>query len=141
MPLTISLKSASADLTDSTVFKAVTALAVKAATTQRAQPMPAGPSLDITFMLPGKFDKPAFSGMRMGGYDAVGATLFFEKAVPEHIVHAQKSHEYLALVLHDVVTNAIDFFAEHQLPFNAGYWQHFIQQIVGTADTQSLIRH
>lgn len=31
-------------------------------------PTPDGPALDINFMLPGKMEKPDFTGMLMGGY-------------------------------------------------------------------------
>lgn len=134
MTLTISLKTASAELADSAITKAITLLATKIAKSNRTATMPTGPALDVTFMLPGKLEKPAFSGMRMGGYKSEVGTLFFEIAVPEHILHSAQSHTYAAVALQDVVANANDFFADHELHFNALQWQQLINQVLDTTN-------
>lgn len=140
MTLTISMKTASADLADSAITKAIIGLASKVAKAKTAAPLsnqaampPRGPALDVTFMLPGKLEKPAFSGMRMGGYESEAETLFFEIAVPEHILHSSQSHIYAATALQDVVANANDFFCDNRLHFNVLHWQKFVNQILASA--------
>ncbi len=138
MTLSISMKTASADLTDSAITKAITMLATKIAKSSHALAMPKKPSLDVTFMLPGKLEKPAFTGMRMGGYEAQADTLFFEIAVPEHILHSAQSHVYAATALQDVIANANDFFAadvflkDRELHFNVLSWQQFVNKILAS---------
>ena len=138
MTLTISMKTASADLVDSAITKAITLLATKIAKFNRSAAMPGKPSLDVTFMLPGKLEKPAFTGMRMGGYQPEAETLFFEIAVPEHILHSSQSHLYAATALQDVVANANDFFAanvffkDSELHFNMLSWQQFVNKILAS---------
>ncbi len=132
MTLSISLKTASAELGDSAITKAITQLASRVALSHRHGSLPSEPALDVTFMLPGKLEKPAFSGMRMGGYEPMAKTLFFEIAVPEHILFSAQSHQYAAAALQDVVANAGDFFAEHELQFNALQWQQCVNRILDT---------
>jgi hypothetical protein len=137
MTLSISVKTASADLKDSAITRAITALASKISAhtigirTPESPALPDGPAIDVTFMLPGKLEKPQFSGMRMGGYEPRGDTLFFEVAVPEHILHSTQSPQYTAVVLQDVIANASDFFQDHQLHFNTLRWQQFINAVLG----------
>lgn len=132
MTLSISMKTASADLTDSAITKAITMLATKIAKSNQGTALPKKPALDVTFMLPGKLEKPAFTGMRMGGYEAGADTLFFEIAVPEHILHSSQSHLYAATALQDVVANANDFFTDNELHFNVLSWQQFVNQILAS---------
>lgn len=133
MTLTISMKTASADLVDSAITKAITLLATKIAKSNPGAAVPVKPSLDVTFMLPGKLEKPAFTGMRMGGYESGADTLFFEIAVPVHILHSAQSHLYAATALQDVVANANDFFADNQIHFNVLSWQQFANTILASA--------
>ncbi|MFT3931154.1 MAG: hypothetical protein QM709_12750 [Spongiibacteraceae bacterium] len=140
MALSISMKSASQELADSAITKAITMLAATVAKAKNPintdnkliSGLPNGPALDVTFMLPGKLEKPAFSGMRMGGYEAKAKTLYFEIAVPEHILHSAQSHVYAATALQDVVANANDFFCDNELHFNVLRWQQFVNDILAT---------
>lgn len=130
MSLTVSLKTASAELTDSAITRAITALATKIAIARMTKGnLPNSPALDVTFMLPGKLEKPTFTGMRMGGYESNADTLFFEIAVPEHILHSTQSVQYTAVVLQDVIANASDFFQDNALHFNTLQWQAFINDV------------
>jgi len=129
MGVYISVTTAATELTDSPINAAITRLAAAAATTNRRHPMPAGPSLDVTFMLPGKLEKPDFSGMRMGGYTPEGNTLFFETAVPEHILKSSHAGRYVATVMADVLNHADTFCAEHAMAFDTPHWRRVMVQI------------
>jgi len=126
MSLFISSATASSGLNESPINEAISQLAVSVALARQQGNMPEGPSLDVTFMLPGQFEKPDFSGMRMGGYSDESDTLFFERAVPEHIVHSGQAREYVAAVMQDVVSNASAFFQESDIAFDAQQWQQLI---------------
>lgn len=126
MPLTISVATASGELKESAIARAITALAVQLATTRQAGLHPPLPSLDVTFLLPGRDEKPSFTGMRMGGYTRDQQTLFFERAVEEQLLHSEQSASYLALVMQDVIDNADDFFRENKLAFNGDRWRELL---------------
>lgn len=123
MGLYISVTTASADSKHSPVNEAITRLAASAALGARQGVIPNGPSLDVTFMLPGQFDKPPFSGMRMGGYTQQGDTLYFEKAVPDHIMGSDEAGRFVALVMQDVIAHAKSFFEEQAQAFDLEAWQ------------------
>lgn len=136
MSLRINIKNPSAELTDSAINHAITLLATLVAS--KMKEVPQQPILELTFMLPGKLEKPAFSGMRMGGYNNNEHTLFFEKAVPEHILHSPRSIAYVAAVLDDVVENASDFFADTSTEFNTPSWQQLASAIRADLKKQGL---
>lgn len=131
MTLHISIHTPSPELDKSPIDEAVTLLAARAAIEGRAGRLPEGPSLDITFMLTYKEDVPLFSGMRMGGYTRENQTLFFEAAVPEHIVRSAEASQYVALVMQDVVENAQEYFQEFEVDFDAEHWRHALIPLVG----------
>ncbi len=131
MSLYISVTTASADTKNSSMNEAITRLAASVALGARQGLIPTGPSLDVTFMLPGQFDKPPFSGMRMGGYTAQGDTLYFETAVPDHMVDSEQAGHYVELVMQDVVTNAQAFFEDQALAFDVKAWQAAMSHIAG----------
>lgn len=130
MSLHISINSATSELVDSAINAAITRLAALAARASRQGLIPESPSLDVVFMLPGKLDKPAFSGMHMGGYTREHNTLFFEVAVPEHVLQSTQAEQYVATVMEDVLANAEEFFQEHALSFDSPPWQHLVEQLV-----------
>lgn len=123
MGLYISVTTASSGLTDSPINHAITTLASRVAGERKQGNIPGGPSLDITFMLPGEMEEPDFSGMRMGGYSTEGDTLYFETAVPKHIIHSPQAGQYVAMVMQDVIANAEAFFSETEVAFDSGQWQ------------------
>jgi len=129
MPLTISMATGSSDLANSPIAKAITQLAATVAMKKREGLVPEGAALDVTFMLPGKLAKPDFTGMRMGGFEAASKTLYFEKAVPEHILHSSQSNEFVVQVIQDVVSNASDYFQESQNDFEVLRWQNLVNQL------------
>ena len=134
MTLMISMTTASAELGDSPITKAITQLATTMAVKKREGMVPSSPTLDLTFCLPGKFDKPQFTGMRMGGYDSTDKTLYFEKAVPDHIVHSQQAPEFVALVLQDMLDAAQDYFQAERfdnapVTFDVLRWQWLVNQV------------
>ena len=132
MGLYISSATASSELNESAINQAISQLAIAVALARQQGSIPSGPSLDVTFMLPGQFEKPDFNGMRMGGYSDESDTLFFERAVPEHMVHSEQAGEYVAAVMQDVVTNANDFFHENSIPFDNRKWQQLMQLLART---------
>lgn len=131
MSLFISSATASSGSNESPVNEAIAQLAVSVALAKRQGRLPQGPSLDVTFMLPGRFEKPDFPGMRMGGYTEGSDTLFFERAVPPSIVHSEKAKEYVAIVMQDVISNAGAFFRENAIAFDSRQWRQVIQLLAG----------
>ena len=137
MSLYISINTPSKDLEKSHIDSAITVLAVNAAVEKRNGRLPTGPTLDITFMLPGKNEAPPFKGMRMGGYTSENQTLFFENAVPAHIIHSKDASRYVALALQDVVDNASDYFKNNNMAFDEAQWHRAILPLIATASVIS----
>lgn len=138
MSLYISTNTASSELADSMINHAITFLAATMAIKIQHGMIPDGPSLDVTFMLPGKLDKPDFTGMRMGSYTKKNNTLFFEKAVPEHIVHSNQAKEFVAMVMQDVIISADEFFQESDTDFDIQRWQQLLEQLAAENGSQTL---
>jgi len=134
MSLYISTKAASSKLADSPITQAITFLATTIAIKTQHGRIPDGPSLDVTFLLPGELDKPAFTGMQMGGYSEKGNTLFFEISVPEHITYSNKVKQYITAVMQDVIVNANEYFAEINVIFNLKRWQLLVDKLTLTDD-------
>ena len=132
MSLFISVNTPNKELEKSPIDSAITALAINAAVEKRSGRLPKGPALDITFMLPGKQDNPAFNGMRMGGYTNKNQTLYFENVVPKHLVYSKDAAKYIALSLQDVVDNANDFFKDNNMPFDKDQWHRAIIPLIKT---------
>lgn len=139
MSLFISISSASSDIKDSPITEAITRLAAAVAKARASHQIPSGPSLDVTFLLPGKFEKPNFSGMRMGGYSDSDNILFFEKAVPDHIIFSPQADEFLSLVMQDVVSNAHAFFNSSERDFDLPGWELLAREISPTAESSTLM--
>lgn len=133
MRLFVSIKSPSQKLVKSPIDEAITFLAAHAAMENRQGHFPAGPALDITFMLSTKEDMPPFSGMRMGGYNLEGDTLFFEAAVPERITQSNEAPQYVALVMQDMVDNARQYFDEMRIDFDSDKWKSVIDNLTDVA--------
>lgn len=129
MGLYISVTAASANLGDSSINQAILRLAAKLAISNRDGSLPSGPSLDVTFMLPGAEDRPTFTGMCMGGYEPEQDMLYFEKAVPEHIVQSPDADLFVAVVMEDVIAHAGNFFAEHGVRFDTRTWLTSISRL------------
>ncbi len=130
MSLYIGVTSAGSDLKDSTINSVITQFAVSCAQLKQRDLIPEGPSLDITFMLPGKLEKPNFSGMQMGGYTSENKTLFFEIAVPDHIINSELSRKYLTVSIQDVLFNAAEFFEESNITFDTPLWKKQLSQVI-----------
>ena len=139
MGLFISINTASAELSKSPIDDAITFVAAHAAVEKRQGLIPEGPSLDVTFLLPGALDKPDFSGMRMGGYTQESHTLFFETAVPEHILKSVSAPRYVATVMQEVVTNANAFFAENNIPFDSQRWRQVMHSLTESTKSPSAL--
>lgn len=131
MRLFVSINSPSQELVKSPIDEAITFVAAHAAMENRQGHFPAGPALDITFMLSSKDDAPPFSGMRMGGYNQEGGTLYFEAAVPEKITRSEEAPRYVALVMQDMVDNAKHFFDELHIEFDLDNWKRVIDNLTG----------
>lgn len=129
MSLSINIRSASSDALDSQMSRAITHLAAKAVRRSHHGDMPAGPGLDITFMLPGKLDKPGFQGMRMGGYTDREQVLYFETSVPEALIQSNQAVRYVELTLQDAIDNANDFFVQNYRDFDRAGWQRVLDQL------------
>jgi len=133
MRLFVSINSPSQELVKSPIDEAITFVAAHAALENRQGHFPVGPALDITFMLSCKDDVPPFTGMRMGGYNKEGDTLFFEAAVPEKITRSEDAPQYVALVMQDMVDNAKQYFDELHIDFDLDKWRYVIDNLTGVA--------
>lgn len=127
MGIYIATASASADHKDSHINQAIIRMASAIARKRKRHEIPESPILDISFLLPGKFEKANFKGMQMGGYTAKNDTLFFECSVPEHIIDSDYADVYLEVVIGDVVRNAADFFNEIAVEFDQNLWADRLQ--------------
>ena len=130
MSLYISMNTPGNELSKSPIDDAITFLASHIAIEKRHGRLPEEPTLDMTFMLAGKYEKPGFSGMRMGGYTSDNKTLYFETAVPEHITQSEQAPYYVAMVLEDMIDNAELFFTGTGIQFNAEHWRHALQRFI-----------
>lgn len=133
MSLFISATMPSAELKECAINKAISQLAVAVAQARQQGSIPEGPSLDVTFMLPGAFEKPDFTGMRMGRYSDESDTLYFERSVPEYIINSDMASEYVAVVMQDVIEHAGEFFQAGGISFDTAGWGRLVQ-LVGRAD-------
>ena len=133
MSLFISVLIPSKELEKSPIDIAITVLAANTQAEKRNGRLPGGPALDITFMLPYKEDVPEFQGMRMGGYTSENQTLYFESAVPEHIVYSENATRYVLLAIQDAVENADEYFQECNVLFNKTTWYNTIESLSNTA--------
>lgn len=138
MRLFVSINSPSQELVKSQIDEAITFVAAHAALESRQGHFPAGPALDITFMLSTKDDTPPFSGMRMGGYNREGDTLFFEAAVPEKMTRSEEAPRYVALVMQDMVDNAKLYFDEMHIDFDLDRWRHVIDNLTGIEPAKAI---
>lgn len=129
MSLSINIRSASSEATDSPVSRAITQVAAMIKRQQNQGTLPGEPSLDVTFMLPGRLDKPGFSGMRMGGYTDSEKVLYFEAAVPEELVQSPQAGRYVELAMQDVIANANDFFVQNYRPFDHEGWRQVLDHL------------
>lgn len=127
MSLYISSATASSELNESAITEAISKLAVAVVLAKQQGSIPEGPSLDVTFMIPGKFDKPDFTGMRMGGYSNESDTLFFERSVPDYIIHSDMANDYVSIVMQDVVDHASEFFQAGGINFETAKWEQLVQ--------------
>jgi len=138
MRLFVSIHSPSQALAKTSIDEAITFVAAHAAVENRHGRFPAGPALDITFMLSSKEEAPPFSGMRMGGYNLDGETLFFEAAVPEDMTCSELAPRYVALVMQDMVENAKLFFDEQHIAFDLPNWRRVVDNLTGLAEVESV---
>jgi len=116
-------------LEKSPIDKAVTRAAVTFARQRLQNALPAGPGLEITFVLASKDLQPDFTGMRMGGYTPADPVLRFHAAVPAHLADSPLARRYVAAVLDDVLANAQDYFAGRQMAFDGEAWRRVFQAV------------
>ena len=129
MSLFISTTSPSPEYKDSNLEKAITAMAIKLTQERKLGYLPAGPVLDVNFLVSDKDNKPAFTGMRMGNYSAGEKTLYFEREVPSEILHSNNADVFIRAVLQDVVTNAADYFEEFKVEFDLLSWKRVLKHL------------
>jgi hypothetical protein len=137
MSLYISVNTPSANLDKSPIDEAIIFYATSIAMEKRIGSFPAGPKLDITFMLSTQDDAPSFNGMRMGAYDDQDQTLYFETAVPIHISQSSHAQQYVQAVLQDALDNAQDYFSEIGVEFNFDQWRQTIEKLIQPEPAQT----
>ncbi len=117
--------SASQEHQESLINNAITRAAMTAATQTASEKPPALPVLDISFLLPGKHEKPAFNGMQMGGYTSEEGTLYFQCSVPEAMINSNQAAPYVIAVIDDAISNAVEYFKLIDTDFNQSSWLNF----------------
>ena len=86
MALYISINTPSSSHSKSPIENAIVLFAAQAAVEKRKGGLPDGPSLDVTFLLPGEFETPPFEGMRMGGYtELTYSGIRYDQGLPDDI--------------------------------------------------------
>lgn len=130
MSLYVSMKIPGKDLGESAIDDAITILASNIANVKRKGHLPKKPALDLTFLLPGKLEKPDFNGMRMGGYTQDDKILYFETAVPQQITQSKIAPYYVAKVLEDMIDNADIYFTDIEVEFDAKHWRSALQKFI-----------
>ena len=129
MSLYISINTPTATFATSPMDKAITLFAASIAMEKRIGSFPAGPKLDITFMVTSETDAPPFNGMRMGNFNSQSQTLYFETAIPLHMTQSRAAANYVQAVLADAVDNAQDYFSELGVEFDFEQWQQVVAKL------------
>jgi len=129
MSLFIRSTSPTKSYNDSLLEKAITQAAIYFTQQNNYGFLPSGPSLDINFLISGKYDKPKFSGMRMGNYNDESKTLYFEKVVPEDMLHSSMANAFVSAVLSDVIHNAADYFSDLDIQFDFSSWHKTLAEV------------
>ena len=133
MALYIGTASASQDHKESRMTHAITQMAAAIALQKLRGGFPVSPSLDVSFLLPGKLEKAPFTGMQMGGYTDENRTLYFECAVPEPLINSTQAEAYVEAVIEDVVSNAAEYFSESGIHFDQLAWTRSLNELHGNA--------
>lgn len=136
MSLYISTALASSSMADTPMQDVIKSLAISIAREKQQGRVPAGPSLDVTFMLSDKNATPEFTGMRMGGYSPENNILYFEREVPENMVKSELAEQYVKAVMQDVMMNACDFFQQNNILFNEPDWKHLFESLAAGMTTK-----
>ena len=121
----LSTALASQEHQESPINNAIIRAAMAAATAAGPENLPSQPVLDISFLLPGKHEKPAFDGMQMGGYTDEENTLYFHCSAPEAMIHSNQAAPYVIAVMEDVISNAVEYFKEIGVEFDRSSWLNF----------------
>ncbi|MGR8935291.1 MAG: hypothetical protein ACU837_13000 [Gammaproteobacteria bacterium] len=77
------------------------------------------PILDIVFLLPSRYEKAEFTGMRLHSFDRSEHILRIEAAVPENMVDSGHAERYAIAVMQDAVDAAQEYFFEQNILFDA----------------------
>lgn len=109
------------ELSDSPFSKALTNIAAKLASLQAQKTKEPMPLIDLRFMIPGKTDKPDFTGMRYNSFDKISQTLRIDSCVPEAMIESEKAEKYIVAAMQDATENASSFFHEENIEFNE-FW-------------------
>jgi hypothetical protein len=129
MGIFIRTASASQELKESSISTAITRIAMSVAKLTPSVQPPVAPALELSFLLPGKHEKPDFQGMQMGGFSHENGTLFFECAVPESMLDSHQAVPYVLAVLDDVISNAVDYFQDEGVAFDHPSWLSYLKLI------------
>jgi len=141
-PLSISINMPSRELEKSAVEQAVTSLALNLAVArEQLIVLSEQPKLDVTFLLAYQGDRPEFQGMRMGNYTPEENILFFQAAVPEAYNHSPLAPQYVAAVMDDVISNALDYFQDKGVAFDFSKWQTALQPLLEQRQASNVSNH
>lgn len=117
------------DLSSSPFSAALTNIAVKLATSASSKSIARDPLIDLRFLLPGKLDKPGFTGMRLNSFDKTSNTLRIDSSVPEGMIESNKAADYIIAAMHDATENAGAFFQENNIDFNEFLHLQIVQRL------------
>lgn len=129
MAIQITCTLPDSNLQDSYFNKALVRVAMRLARLGPNDLQSRPPQLDVQFLLPGKFDKPGFEGMRLTRFEQDAQALVVESAVPPSLVDADYAEDYVIAVLQDAVENAASFFTEMGILFDESRYMALVDSI------------
>lgn len=118
MSISVSAFYPDANLKESAFSRALTAVAIYLAQPQNKQVQRLAPTVELNFMLTGKFDSPGFTGMRIRTFDSKQARLLIETAVPVSMNQSSNAQKYITAALLDAIENAAEFLRQIEIEFD-----------------------
>ncbi|MCK9604871.1 MAG: hypothetical protein M0R33_00285 [Methylomonas sp.] len=106
-------------LDESTLFKAITKVAIDWAGFMNQPIQNKLPILNIVFLLPSRLEKADFEGLRLHSFEKDTQTLRIEAAVPAKMLESAHAERYVIAILLDAIDAAGEFFTEQRILFDA----------------------
>ncbi len=140
MTLSIGAYLPDVELDTSTFCQALTGVAIELVQYRQHRLQSNKPNISLSFLMPGREEKPDFEGMRLHSFDASSNTLRIESAVPPQMVQSTHAKHYVVAAMQDAIDGASDFFAEQKVIFERDEYLKLID-IMGTKHSAATALH